>query len=324
MSATLLKTVKHCILACCLAGLAACDNGPEQPLRIGSSPWPGYEPLFLARDLGYFEGQNLKLFEVPSSDINVESFRNRSTDMATVTLDETLELLSDGTKLKIVLILDISHGGDAVMASPAVKNFADVKGKRISIVNIPLGLYMLNRFLDKAGVARGDVQVFPMAESKQEKFYQQGKADLVITFDPVKTHLAEMGMSVLFDSSDIPNEIFDIVVVHEDIYQARKDEICEFAKQWYRALDYIENNKADAAARISKRMRVNVSEFDNIMAGLKMGHHEQNKELLGGDNPGLLTRAERLTDIMIEENLMDARVDVTSAIDNTFVDCHAK
>ena len=44
--------------------------------------------------------------------------------------------------------MDITHGGDAAMAGPEIKTLADIKVKRVSIVNIPLGLYMLNRMLD--------------------------------------------------------------------------------------------------------------------------------------------------------------------------------
>ena len=91
------------ILAGLFVTLPACTEQPKNALRIASSPWPGYEPLYLARDLGYFN-KNTNLFELPSSDITMESFRNGSTDLATLTLDETLELIHDGTKLKILLI----------------------------------------------------------------------------------------------------------------------------------------------------------------------------------------------------------------------------
>lgn len=198
-----------CIISVVLIG---CNEPPKTPIRIGSGPWPGYEPLYLARDLGYLDNNAINLFELPSSDITMESFRNHSTDVGTITLDETLELIHDGTKVRILLVMDISHGGDAVLARPEIKQISDIKGKRISVVNIPLGLYMLNRLLDKAGVERQDVTVFSMPETKQEEFYRDGKADVVITFEPVKTKLTQAGAHVIFDSSMIPNEIFDLMV----------------------------------------------------------------------------------------------------------------
>ena len=107
--------------------LSGCSEPPVEPLRIASSPWPGYEPLYLARDLNYFDQKKITLFELPSSDITMESFRNHSTDLATLTLDETLELIHDGKKLRILLVMDISHGGDAALARPPINDIKDIK-----------------------------------------------------------------------------------------------------------------------------------------------------------------------------------------------------
>ena len=301
--------------------LNACEEAPVDPLRLGSSPWPGYEPLYLARDLGYLDEKKVNLFELPSSDITMESFRNRSTDVATLTLDETLELLDQNTKMRILLIMDISHGGDAVLARPDIKKLSDIKGKRIATVNIPLGLYMLNRLLDKAGVSRDDVKVYPMAETKQLKFYNDGKADVVITFEPIKTKLIEAGAHVIFDSSMIPNEIFDMLVVHEDVYNKRKDALCDITSQWFRTLTYMKKNRDDSALRITKRLGLNVSDYDALLDGIKLPDIKTNQELLGGNVPGLTDPGNRLSKIMLEEKLISKSIDVNLAIDKSFAHC---
>ena len=298
-----------------LFSLAACSQAPQQPLRISSSPWPGYEPLYLARDLDYLPADKVDLFELPSSDINMESFRNRSTDISTLTLDETIELIHDGLKLRIILVMDVSNGGDAVLAAPDIRSLADIKGKRISIVNIPLGLYMLNRLLDFAGLKRNDVEVFPMPENKQEQFFLQGKADVVITFEPVKTRLLSHGLHVIFDSSNIPNEIFDLMVVHEDTYKKRKQELCFLTQQWFKTLDYIKWNKADAAQRITKRLGLQEDQFDNLMAGIHLPDKNQNLKLLGGDSPELLVPARKLVQIMVNERQLSRPIDPSHTLD---------
>ncbi len=316
------RVTQRVILSVLLLGLFACTKPPTDPIRIASSPWPGYEPLYLARDLGYFENTHVRLFELPSSDITMESFRNHSTDVATLTLDETLELLHDNTRLRILMVLDISNGGDAVMVRPDIKNLSDIKGKRISIVNIPLGLYMLSRLLDKAGVRREDVTVFPMSESKQENFYKTGKADVVITFEPVKTKLLDAGAHVIFDSSMIPNEIFDLLLVHESVYLERREELCNIAGAWFRTLKYMEGNRDDAAAKITQRLGVNISEYDNILNGIILATPQINKTMLGSPHPGLLEPAQRLAKIMLDEHQISSLVDARGAIDSSFSSCY--
>lgn len=309
------------VLLLIMFNVISCGELPEEPIRLSSSPWPGYEPLYLARDLGYINESQVHIFELPSSDITMEAFRNRSTDAATLTLDETLGLLDEGTDLRIVLVLDISDGGDAVLAHPDIKKLSDIKGKRISIVNIPLGIYMLNRLLDKAGVSRSEVDVFPMAESKQLKFYQEGKADVVITFEPVKTLLKEAGAHVVFDSSMIPNEIFDLLVVHKDAYESHRAVLCHVANQWFKTLAYMKKNKEDAALKITGRLGLSKDDYGPLLDGLVLADKEINERLLGGNEPGMVVPARRLSEIMLVEQQLSKKIDVSNAIDPEFISC---
>jgi len=302
--------------------LLSCSEAPREPLRIASSPWPGYEPLYLARDLGYLKEEKVELFELPSADINMESFRNHSADLSTITLDEMMALINDGINLRVVAIMDISHGGDAVLAHSSIKKLSDIKGKRIAIMNIPLGMYMLRRLLDKAGIDRKDVTVFPMSENKQIEFYKQGKADVVITFDPVKTKLEKLGAHVIFDSSQIPNEIFDIMLVHEDVFLKRRDDVCQVVNAWFKSLDYIKEQPEDAAIRMSKRLGVKPEEIPAMMEGIILPTRAENKKILGGDIPALLEPAKRLSEILVKEKMIDRIIDASVAIDTSFTSCY--
>lgn len=302
------------------AMLAGCQPPPE-PLRIVSSPWPGYEPLYLARDLGYLKEDSVRITELPSSNINIEAFSNGSADIATLTLDETLTLLAKGQKLRILVVMDISNGADAVVAKTGIKSLAGLKGKRLGVENIPLGAYILSRVLDMSGLKATDINVIPMPEDKHEKAYLQGKIDAAITMEPYKSRIIKAGAHVLLDSSQIPDEIFDIVVVREDVYQTRRDDLCNLAKQWFRTLDYVQTNPQDATARMGKRLGMDTDAFRAAMGGLKVPSRQENQQLLGGNAPTLLVPARRLADIMQRGNMIPGAVDVAASIDPGFASC---
>ncbi len=313
--------LKLFLMSLLLPLLSACDSQPEQPLRIASSPWPGYEPLYLAKEIGYLPPEKAKLFELPSSDITLEAFRNNSADIATLTLDEALDLMESGVKLRILMALDVSHGADAVMASPKIKKLSDLKGKRIAILNIPLGVYMLSRTLDAAGLTRKDVTVIPSAESKHEEMYRLGKADAFITFDPFKTALAKRGAHVLFDSSMIPNEIFDLMLVREEVFQARREDVCNVAHQWMRTLHYMRQSPDAAAASIAKRLGVTPQEYLNMVQGIKTPTLQENLSLLGGKTPGILNAAKRLNVLMKSEGQLNRDIDINAALVSDLQTC---
>lgn len=312
------------LITCCLLALAACLAGcqpPPEPLRIVSSPWPGYEPLYLARDLGYLEENSVRITELPSSNINMEAFINGSADIATLTLDEVLTLLAKGQKLRILLVMDISNGADAVVAKSGINTLSELKGKRLAMENIPLGAYILNRVLDKSGLKAADINIVPMPEDKHEKAYLQGRIDAAITMEPFKTRIISAGAHVLFDSSQIPDEIFDLVLVREDVYQSRRNDLCHLAKQWFRTLDYVQTNQQDAYTRMGKRLGMDEKSFRAAMTGLKVPSRQENQRLLGGSTPGLLAPARRLADIMQREHMIPAAIDVSASIDPEFANC---
>ncbi len=315
-----MKSLIKLALLAVAAFLAGCQPPPE-PLRIVSSPWPGYEPLYLARDLGYLKETSVRVTELPSSSINLEAFINGSTDLSTLTLDETLTLLAKGQKLRILLVMDISNGADAVVAKPGIKSLSGLKGKRLGVENIPLGAYILSRILDMSGLKASDINVIPMPEDKHERAYLQDKIDAAITMEPYKTKITKAGAHVLLDSSQIPNEIFDLIVVREDVYQARRDDLCQLTRQWFQTLDYVQANQQDAYTRMGKRLGMDVEAFREAMAGLKVPSRQENQLLLGGNAPTLLVPARRLSELMQHEHMIPGPADVAGSIDPGFASC---
>lgn len=240
-----------------------------------------------------------------------------------MTLDETLDLLHSGVKLRILVVLDASNGADAVMANPKIRQLSDLKGKRIAIENIPLGVYMLSRLLETAKLKREDVRIIHSAESKHEELYRLNKADALITFEPFKTRLAALGARDIFNSSDIPNEIFDLLVVHEDVYLQRRDDVCYVARQWFRSLEYMKQSPQQAEISISNRLGVTVAEYRSMVGGISIPTLQENLRQLGGVHPEILKPSNRLNEVMLKEGQLKHFVDIVSGLDPGLKSCIA-
>lgn len=72
------------------AFIVSCSTAPLQSLRINCIVWLGYEPLMLARDLGYFGDTPIQIIETQDHLTGIKRFINGDLDMvtATKTLDE--------------------------------------------------------------------------------------------------------------------------------------------------------------------------------------------------------------------------------------------
>ena len=49
-----------------LGPLLGCTQ-PTPMLRVGTNIWPGYAPLYLAQELGYYQQQKIKIIEFGSA-----------------------------------------------------------------------------------------------------------------------------------------------------------------------------------------------------------------------------------------------------------------
>ena len=130
-----LRASKHrCLLAflALVLLLAGCSRELESPLRIGTNVWVGSEPLYLARELGYLSQQSVQLVEYPSASEVLRAFRNEAIDGMVISLDELFGLAADGLQPRIVLVVDVSYGADAVVGQRGMRTMKDLKGDRKS------------------------------------------------------------------------------------------------------------------------------------------------------------------------------------------------
>lgn len=285
--------------------LSACGERPQSTLRIGTNVWPGYEPLYLARELGYLPQDKIKLVEFSSTSQVMQSFRNNLIDAACMTLDESLLLLQSGEDIRIILVMDISNGADAVIAKPEIKQLSDIAGKRVGVEKSALGAYMLSRTLELAGLAWHQINVVPVNIDGHESYYKQDKIDIVVTFEPVKSRLIKKGAEVLLDSAKLNNEIVDIMVIRKSFYEENETSVDMLIDAWYRALDKINQDKLGTAAILGKRMKLNVDETLEAYQGLILPDRATNKMLLSGQpDSTLLNTAKRLADVMKQHRLL--------------------
>ena len=193
-------------LSCCLLGIvsiSSCSTENPVVLQLGTNVWPGYEPLYMARELGYLDGNKVRLVEYSSASQVLQSYRNGLIDAAALTLDEVMLLLSTGETPKIVLVTDISHGADVIIGQPDIKKLADIRGKRVAIEGTALGAFMIVRALEIAGIEHETVEIINRSVDEHEDSFLTKEVDAVVTFEPVRSKLLASGGNPLFDSRDI-------------------------------------------------------------------------------------------------------------------------
>lgn len=307
---TLKKAVKTLILSglyitiACL-GLASCSDHPTAPLRIGTNRWLGYEPLYLARDLGLHQNLAVKLVELPSNTESMHELRSGNLEAAALTLDEALLLAQQGLPIRIVLILDQSAGADALLAKSQVTTLEKLRGQRVGVENSAGGVVLLDSALHRAGLSIADITLVPLEMDQHEQAFIQGQVDAIVTFEPMRTRLVHQQRArVLFDSRDLPGQIVDVLVIRADLATHYYASLQQVIQAHYQTLTHIREQPEVTAQRMSLRQRLAVAD---ILASYRLLHLPDvhtNHEWLSNPECRLWHNSQRLAHTLHERQLL--------------------
>lgn len=306
-------------LFCLGLALVSCIKQSPPPLRVGSNVWPGYETLYLARSLGYYNNIPIRLVDYPSGTEEVRAYRNGEIEAAGMSIDQVLVLAATRSDVRIVTIMDFSNGGDVILAQPEIKTLPDLKGKRVGVESTALGAYVITRALEQVGMVAQDVQIVSLGVSEHERAFKQNKVDAVVTFGPPRSKLLAAGAKLLFDSSQIPGEIVDCLIVSQDAIARQPNAVQALVTGRFKALEYLHKNPQAAARLIAPRTQVTPEQFLESLAGLRMPSLQENQKLLSKMDTSLLTGMKRLAKVMLEKDLLPVAVDPTFLLDDRLV-----
>ena len=307
------------IIAVLILSLTNCNTPVLLLLRIGTNPWTGYETLYLARDLGYYNDKLIRLVDYPSGTEEVRAYRNQEIEGAGLSIDQALILAATQKNIKIITIMDISDGGDVILAKPDIKDFKSLKGKRVGVEATALGAFFISRALEKNNMSIQDVEIISLELNEHEQAYIKGEVDAVVTFCPARIKILEAGANLLFDSSQIPGEIVDTLVVSTEAISNNSPAIQEVVNGRFRALDYLEKNPQDAAHRIAQRTNVTHEQILEAFKGLRQPNLEENQQLLDQSNISLVNGMQKLVKIMIDKKLLAQEIDPIDILDDRFI-----
>lgn len=295
--------------------LAGCGQ-PSEALRIGSNVWPGYEPLYLARALGLLRPAAARLVEYSSATQVMDAFADGAIDAAALTLDEALLLHQSGLALRIVLVMDVSNGADALLARPPLDSLAALRGRRIGVEDTAVGAYLLDAALQSAALSIQDVRVMPLRANEHERAYRSGAVDALVTFEPTRSRLLAEGAHVLFDSRQIPGQIMDVLAVRPEVAASPLQTVLE---AWFAALAYHSRQPQAAAAQMSRRLRLAAPQVREAMGLIHLPGRDENRRLLATAPSPLGERMQALAKAMAEHGLAEAGLETASILDENLL-----
>ncbi len=315
-SHTLRRLFGSVLMVC---GLAACGEVSPPALRLGTILWPGYEPIYLAREQGLLDPDRVVLVEYVNSNDVLRGMLNDVLDAGALTMDEALSLASQRGDNEYVIfhVADISHGGDAILARPPIDAFEQLRGKRVGFEITALGSYFLDRALAGTSLARGEFTAVNLEMDNQLGAWERGEVDALVTFEPLLTRVRQQGGNVLFSSADIPGEIVDLMVVRREVLEQRPEVLAHLVSAWFEAVHTLETDPDTALPILDQRLRLGEQGVRQALSGLKIPDRSAVANLITGSEPELKQALQRMQDVMEKAGLLQRRVDVSALFSAT-------
>ena len=296
--------------------VVACREDDTATLRLAINPWPGYEFLYLARDLGFFEEEGLTVAFVERPDLGSvrAAFEAGEADAITVTLTEVLQACDKGERCpRVVLAADYSNGADVVMAVPPIKEPGDLRGRRVAVEPDSTTTFLLSRALETAGLGLGDVTIVPLRQHDMSKALSEGRVDAVVSYPPVALDLARSGrLRTIFSSADVPGEVVDVVAIDPHWLTGREAQAEALVRAWDRAVVWWRQNHDEAVRRMAEREKVSVEEMEQALAHMTILRSAEQRFLFAAGGP--LERSVRRHDLLLRRAGLISGTDRTAEV----------
>ncbi len=245
-----------CVLLCGFAASTAA-RADTPTFTVGWSVYAGWNPYFYMQKSGILKkwadkyGIVIKMqrFDYAAS---LDSFVAKNIDACTMTNMEALDMpAAAGIDSTAIIIGDYSNGNDAVLVRNDL-SFATLSAKPVMLVQKTVSEYLLERGMVLNGQQSqlSKLHLINTSDSDIVAAFLNNKSNqAVVTWKPLVSQIAaDKSVRSIFDSSKIPGEILDLLVVRTEVLNSADGQ--KFAKAvtgaWYETIQQVASSQAAA------------------------------------------------------------------------------
>jgi NitT/TauT family transport system substrate-binding protein len=287
------------------------------PLRVAYNLWPGYFPMVLAQERGYFAEQGVEVTLDRVGGTIMADFRAGKYDGLALTLGNAITT-SDTEPIRIVMAIDDSMGADAVVAQPQIEAIADLQGQAVGATLDGFGELFLEQMLESSGLSRDAVTFVESDPSEVPEELRDNKLQAAHTWEPHISRAVAEGNRVLFTSAETPGLITDVIFFKEAIVRDRPEAIRAFVRACFQAIEDWQANVTEGNALIAQALDLDPDQIS--LAGIRLLTQGENQQRFNPEDPrSLYQNAQLYTDFFLRVEAIAAPPRLDQLIDPSFL-----
>ena len=322
MSVAAVAVAAAIALSACSTGGAATENADgETAVAMGTQPWLGYGPWYIADEKGYFsdEGVDVTLTNFMTDADMTAAFAAGRIQMANAASHSALKLMEQDLDISIVLLLDASLTADAILADSSIETVADLKGTSIAFEEGSVSNLLLGYALQENGLSLDDITPVPMGPSEAATALIGGSVPSAVTYEPYisEAEANSDAFHTLFTAAEKEGLISDVLVVNNDFLAENPEAVQSVVNAWGPSIAFYESDTDEARSIIAEAVGSDVEALDSAFDGVKFFSLEDNKTELGGAY--LDSTLPAVQEIASEIGIVEGGIDLGAAVNLDFV-----
>lgn len=213
------------------------------------SHYTGWEPWAYADERGILKkwadkyGIDIRLSLVNDYVESINLYTAGRFQACTMTNMDALTIPAVGGVDSTALIVgDFSNGNDGIVMKRGT-SVKDLKGRKVQLVQLSVSHYLLSRALAAHGMRERDVKLVNTSDADIGAGFMSNADAAAVTWNPILLNLRNAkDANLVYDSSRIPGEIIDLMVVRSDAPESLKKAL---VGAWYETMAIMSgSNKA--------------------------------------------------------------------------------
>lgn len=322
MQSVLSRVSRRAVSACAgiaLLGAAVLPLPAAAEVKVGVSDWPGWVAWYVAEQKGFFKkhGADVKLVWFANYTDSISALSSGQLDANSQTWSDTLGPLAKGVPVKTVLVNDNSAGNDALMVSPKIKSFAELKGKSVALEQFSVSHFVLATALSKNGMKPADVKIVNLSAGDAAAAFLAGRVDAAVVWNPWVNTIQQSGKGrALFTSKDMPGLIPDLLVAQDKAIQGKRKDLVGMIRAWFDTEKFIREQPDEAAKIMAKVVSMPPGEYKVFLPGTRFFDAATNRAAFDAKNPqSLAAVAPSIASFLVEHKLIEGKADAAKGID---------
>ncbi|MBO6552059.1 MAG: ABC transporter substrate-binding protein [Roseitalea sp.] len=240
-------------------------------IYVGWMPWGYLEESGIMDKWADKYGIDVEIVQINDYVESINQYTAGQYDGCSMTNMDALSIPAGGGVDTTALIVgDFSNGNDGIVLKEG-DSVEALAGQNVNLVELSVSHYLLARALDGAGLSERDLTVVNTSDADMIAAYATDDVTAVVTWNPLLSEIeATPGSTKVFDSSNIPGEIIDIMMVNTETLAANPDFGKALTGAWYEVMGLMAAGDEAALTAMADASGTDLAGYNAQLATTKM------------------------------------------------------